>query len=363
MTRQGPRHPTQSVTRWGARIVVVSSLICAVATVAVAPAASVEPAASRPPAQPGEPWIVYQAPASDGSSPLRLVRPDGTDDHLLLDADPRIPGTAHPDWSPDGARIAFDVWLPQPSPPHRITIWTVRADGSDAREVATCDAPCLQLSYPAWSPDGTSLALMRFDIRESGDWGPSAIEVLDLVTGERRAVATTDDGTTAYYDLRWSPDGRSIVATMETYPNEAQGAVIGSSIVVLDVAESGTTTPVVITPADLPATQPDWGPDDTIVFVTASRVGRWDADASLMLVQADGTRLRALRIDRPGNAHEPIWADGRIVFTAADSSGPHVASIAPDGTDLIVSDWSLRNTTGEVRRTYARLRPAPDPSE
>lgn len=314
---------------------------------------------SRPPVLPDEPWIVYQAPAPNGTSPLRLVRPDGSDDHRLLDADRRIPDTAHPDWSPDGNRIAFDVWTPQPSGPHRLTIWTVRADGSDAREVATCQPPCLQLSYPAWSPDGRSLALMRFDIRDDGDWGPSAIEVLDLATGERRPVTTTADGTTAYYDLRWSPDGSSLVGTMETYSDEAQDTILGSSIVVLDVPGSGTAVPVVITPVGLPATQPDWGPDDTIAFVTASRVGSWPDDASLMLVQADGTGLRPLDTNRPGTSHEPIWADGRIVFTAADASGPHVASIEPDGSGLSVSDWSFRNTTGEARRTWARPRPTP----
>ncbi len=342
---------------------VASSLVIGVAASPPAPIASLDTRPGRPAVLTGEPWIVYQAPAADGTSPLRLVRPDGTDDHPLLDADRRIPDTGHPDWSPDGSRIVFDVWTPQPSGPHRLTIWTVRADGSDAREVASCVAPCLQLSYPAWSPDGRSVALTRFDIRPDGDWGPSAIEVLDLASGRRRPISMTHDGMSAYYDLRWSPDGRSIVATMETYPDEAQESVIGSSIVVMDVAESGTTTPVVITPADLPATQPDWGPDDTIAFVTASRVGTWADDASLMLVQADGTGLRPLETGRPGTAHEPIWADERIAFTAADTSGPHVATVAPDGTDLVVSDWSLRNTTGEVRRTYARPRPAPDPSE
>jgi Tol biopolymer transport system component len=327
------------------------------ASVLAAP--TVAQAPSRPAVLPGEPWIVYQAPTANGTSPLRLVRPDGSDDHRLLDIDPLIPDTAHPDWSPDGDRIAFDVWTPRPAGPLRLTIWTVRADGSDAREVATCHPPCLQLSYPAWSPDGRSLALMRFDIRPNGDWGPSAVEVLDLDTGERRPVATTADGTSAYYDLRWSPDGSSLVATMETYADEAQDTILGSSIVILDVPGSGTTSPVVITPVGLPATQPDWGPDDTIVFVTSSRLGGWAGDASLMLVQADGTGLRALETSGSGTSHEPTWADGRIMFTTADAAGPHVASIEPDGSGLSVSDWSFRNTTGEVRRTWARPRPTP----
>jgi Tol biopolymer transport system component len=204
------------------------------------------------------------------------------------------------------------------------------------------------------------MALMRFDIRDNGDWGPSAIEVLELATGERVPVATTPDGLTAYYDLRWSPDGTSIVASRETYTEDGQGTIVGSSIVVLDVSGSEAPDPVEITPADLPATQPAWGPGDTVAFVTANRAGQWHLGASLMLVQTDGTSLRALASDGWRSAHEPTWTpDGRIMFTAADPSEPHVAFVEADGSGLMVSDWSLRNSTGEVRRTYARPRPIP----
>jgi len=62
-----------------------------------------------PSALPGEPWIAYQG-GSGGPSRIRLVRPDGTGDHALIDAaTPPALEQLHPDWSHDGSRIAFSA--------------------------------------------------------------------------------------------------------------------------------------------------------------------------------------------------------------------------------------------------------------
>ena len=74
--------------------------------------------------------------------------------------------------------------------------WVTDATGSGAHEVAACEAlPCLQLEMPGRSPDGSSLALVRYDVAPDGHtWGASAIEILDLTTGARRSIAETADG-------------------------------------------------------------------------------------------------------------------------------------------------------------------------
>ncbi|HEX6867522.1 MAG TPA: hypothetical protein VF119_01895, partial [Candidatus Limnocylindrales bacterium] len=47
----------------------------------------------------GEPWIVYQG-GTGGPARIRLVRPDGTEDHELTPGE--APGEqSHPDWSRD----------------------------------------------------------------------------------------------------------------------------------------------------------------------------------------------------------------------------------------------------------------------
>ncbi len=335
----------------------------AVTTATCILAASASAAGQSPalvPVLEGEPWIVYHggdvAVGAGGGTRLYLVRPDGTDDHQLP-----IPGDiGHPAWSPDGGRIAFDIASPQPGGPSRNGIWVAAADGSAAHEIATCELPCLQLAYPAWSPDGSRLAIVRYDVREDGDWGPSAIELLDVATRERRVRAATADGTTAYYTPRWSPGGISIVAVLESYTAASEEVVTGSSLVILDAGAAETATPMSITPAELPAAQPDWGPADTIVFITAGSPTGWGDDASLMLVRADGSGLRPLVAPGPGRgiAGEPTWvSEDRVMFVAADPTGERIAWVSSDGSGLEREAWLLRTPRGSLQRTHASLRP------
>ena len=126
---------------------------------------------------------------------LHLVRPDGTDDHVIapefLDPgkDPNLEGAYNPDWSPDGTRILFlDAVHPGWS------IMVADADGSNVHEVVPCDDGCQVLTAPAWSPDGRSIAYARFE----GEWPPElytsrySIEVMDLETGVQRTVVSFD---------------------------------------------------------------------------------------------------------------------------------------------------------------------------
>ena len=93
--------------------------------------ASASPGASAAPTmRVDEPWIAYQF--DDG---IHLVRPDGTNPRALLpDATYRA---LHPDWSPNGAQIAFDAETDQGN-----EIWVVNADGTDAEAVVPRSTDC-----------------------------------------------------------------------------------------------------------------------------------------------------------------------------------------------------------------------------
>ena len=93
--------------------------------------ASASPGASAAPTmRVDEPWIAYQF--DDG---IHLVRPDGTDPHALL---PEATYRAlHPDWSPNGAQIAFDAETDRGN-----EIWVVNADGTDAEAVVPRSTDC-----------------------------------------------------------------------------------------------------------------------------------------------------------------------------------------------------------------------------
>ena len=104
-------------------------------------------------------WIVYSWDGTCRSSPpgasetqgLRLVRPDGTEPHLILRD---LAESKKPDWSHDGRRLAFTA----PDEAGALRIWTSSADGSDATPIET-DAECdVEEAYPTWSPDDSEIA-------------------------------------------------------------------------------------------------------------------------------------------------------------------------------------------------------------
>jgi Tol biopolymer transport system component len=308
----------------------------------------------------GEPWIVYQG----GSAPpsvLRLVRPDGTGDRLLIRTPMPTYAQAQPAWSPDGRFVAFSLYVTQEAGPDRVDLWLVEADGASARELATCELPCLQLADPAWSPDGDRIALVRHDIREEGTWGRSAIELLDVSTGARRTVAETADGTTAFYGPRWSPDGGALAVTVETYPDEDQLAALRSRVatVALDGPDAGRVVP--LTPSDLFAAEPDWRPGARIVFATATSPLDWFATASVFVIDVDGRGLLALTTLDDGPGIDPTWLpDGRVMYVASDRVlGQRIALVDPAGGAIELAGWSLQTPAGARQRTYAQLRPVP----
>ncbi|HEX6867521.1 MAG TPA: hypothetical protein VF119_01890 [Candidatus Limnocylindrales bacterium] len=314
---------------------------------------------------PGEPWIAYMSNvASADSDRIWLVRPDASDRHQV---DPGIDATQqeHPDWSPDGTRLAFDRWRADDadSSLDRIDLWTMAPDGSDARLLAACEAPCLQLANPAWSRDGRSIAHVRYGVASDGTWGPSAIEVTDVTTGTRTTVIESRGGEVAYYDPRWSADGRSIVFGLETYTDASESTLVSAVIAVIAVDPPAGTEPRIVTPAGLDAWGPDWHPtEERILFNT-----RFDpADAAsretatdIYEIRPDGTGLTNITDLGLGDlrAIEPTWTpDGRrIVFTQVDGfGGGQIAAIA-----LMDADGGNVSRLGFAAGSAGRMRPTP----
>jgi dipeptidyl aminopeptidase/acylaminoacyl peptidase len=177
---------------------------------------------------------------ADGQNPVPLTDDPGTEDQ--------------PAWSPDGRRIAYAAF---PKEGGSFDLWLVNADGSGRRRLTTTPANEI---FPAWHPNGEELAYVT---DASGNFDLYSIDVRDgrttpLVVSpdqEARPVFSPDGAKLAF--SRWPAHGRGSDAT-------------------LWVANADGTSPIELTAAPAPATNPAWAPDgQTLAFQHRGTTG-WE---------------------------------------------------------------------------------------
>lgn len=328
-------------------------------TASLAPTAGSASDEPSPAARAG-PWVAYQRWMGSDRTLLGLVRPDGSDDHILEISGTPSQHLAHPDWSPDGRRIAFDVFFEDPDVAigSRVEPWVVGIDGGAATRLASCELPCLQIAYPTWSPDGSRLAAIRYDIADAGGWGANALEVIDVASGERRVVAASANGLESWYFPRWSPDGRSIVMVTETYTDAEQGTHTGMALATVAVDGDGSGTLTTITESDIYPREVDWSwVTDTLVASVIPTMTSSMEEAQLVTLRPDGSGVRPLTSLAAGDpfAYQGSWdpTGGRVIFTTQGGSGLSLGFIGDDGTGLEVMPLSV------AARTHGRIQPTP----
>jgi eukaryotic-like serine/threonine-protein kinase len=132
---------------------------------------------------------LYQMPVL-GGSPRQLIR----------DIDSSI------DFSPDGSHFVFERGVPDRSV---IEVWTVQADGTGERLVATLPAYAGFIFGATWSPDGNTLAASTLGVGNDASWQLNAVNVADgrvrtLFFGGGRGIGRAV----------WMPDGNSLIAAV-----------------------------------------------------------------------------------------------------------------------------------------------------
>lgn len=305
----------------------------------------------------GQSWIAFQWQRGQGDA-VFLMRPDGTGTHPLLAS--VSPQTFHPDWSPDGSRIAYEAAGAKAD-----DIWLVDADGSGAQVLvdrsAQCGSSCGDAAYPAWSPDGRSIAFIRFDFAGDVHVG-CTLEVIGLADASRRTIYAGPAGTVLDYP-RWSGDGRSIVFEATTFPSPSlgRGTATGSTIAVIDAVKPGARPRVLTEPGRF-ATYPDWNPTRDLIVYSTYDLGEFqatDQPSNLYTIKPDGSGMTALTSYAAAGqrATQPTWTpDGeRILFTLVGQNPTfdnprHAAFIDSGGANLVEVPGSA---------THPRLRPSP----
>jgi Tol biopolymer transport system component len=135
-------------------------------------------------------------------------------------------------WSPDGAQIAVTLLLPDADNDWKV--YVMNADGSRIRPLTHRLSPGTVVSeaHPQWSPDGTRIAIMRwFDTGQGG--GTRAATIVDVATGNEREVG--DVAMNGFLGgSAWSPDGLSLLEL------PGDGSAATNHIIVVNVA-TGTS--------------------------------------------------------------------------------------------------------------------------
>lgn len=134
---------------------------------------------------------IYTVPSSGGDA--QRITPDDNVENF------------RPVWSPDGRRLAY---LSDRN--GYIRVWTMNADGSDAREFDTgphdSHSPHFEVA-PVWSRDGSRLLV---SVNREGRYD---LDVLDLSDGSASTVArAVDAGGGHYHALGWGPRGEWVYA-------------------------------------------------------------------------------------------------------------------------------------------------------
>ncbi|MEE7547615.1 biopolymer transporter Tol [Xanthomonas sp. Kuri4-1] len=240
-------------------------------TPTLSPDASMVAYTSMTPDRPGTAILVK---TTNNASPRVLSKPaPGQSDRL-------------PAWSPDGRDIAF---ARQDADGRCQVMVTAANGGDDEREVARCDDSEM-LSF-SWSPDGTSLLFGSMTGRNAS----AGLRLLDLRTGQWRALAYPSDRTGFDYAPRYSPDGRWIAFVR----NPQMGDLW------LLPAQGGTPRPLTRENAEIRGW--DWLPDSRGV-VFGQRV---DSQSRLYRLDLDSHRVRDLGIS---DAQTPALSDGKLAF-------------------------------------------------
>lgn len=198
-----------------------------------------------------------------------------------------------PAWSPDGTRLAI---LREQSPPSVVpnALTVVRPDGSVVAEVAG-DAG---LAF-SWSPDGRELAYERGDLRAL------LVARADGDGGRIVATAETNGGVT---DVRWAPDGTRILFDFDR-PPPAPFADPPTQLFAIDAASGFVQQ---LTHDAVPHSQPTSSADGKRLADVRGAGSR----SEIELMNADGSAARAVAL----GTQPALSADGaRIAYVHAGS--------------------------------------------
>jgi TolB protein len=253
-----------------------------------------------------------------GQEDIFTVKPDGSHARQITHTPPTQEGSEAPAWSPNADRIYFDS-----DRAGGIHAFSMNPSGLDVRQITMSDDG--SEFTPSASPDGRLLAY-EHDASDLSNGGIYLARRHDRDFAGARQLTLNPAVSTGGYDTHpeFSPDG-STLAFLRVLNDQRPTAM--SAIFIINIDGSGLTQ---LTPYDLNAIGPRWSPDGTrLLFSSNSDNASDQLSANVYAIGADGSDLTQLTDDTNGShSFTPDWSPDatEIVFAHA----------AADGSDLRV---------------------------
>ncbi len=240
--------------------------------------------------------------------------------------------------SPDGAQVVFRLgWASKDDLLPRAELWLAQADGSDLRRLTSGEA---NVSNPAWSPDGRFVAFLsdrETRTLEHEERGALALYVLPM-QGGGEAVRLTPRGR-AVAAPAWSPDGTQIAVRLTDAPDDDERARRKrrddvdlyrenekfSRLALVDVpnplhgGDDETPAPRVIIDGDWEIWQHRWSPDGAELAVVAANHTTWEEWFA---------GLRVAVVPAGGGAPDFVGGAGELYRTVGELTW------SPDGSQI-----------------------------
>jgi len=254
--------------------------------------------------------IAFSRQDQDGYPHIWVMADDGTG-QTMVGADPSgLMNDWDPAWSPDGSQLAFVRYESVPGDPEGpfIDIWKMNSDGSGQIRVSSGVS---DPDDPSWSPDGNRLAFNT----GGGD------EDIWVINTDGTVATNLTQSQAMYVSPDWSPDGSMIVFA---------GLSPDDGIFLMNADGSNPTRLFSHDDPDLPAGDPSWSPDGSqIVFWTY-----WGDDKEVVVMNADGSGVANLTQTPDSDEIDPVWSpDGsRIAFVSNRDNNYEIYVMSADGS-------------------------------
>jgi dipeptidyl aminopeptidase/acylaminoacyl peptidase len=268
-------------------------------------------------------------------------------------------GETSPQWSPDGANIAFLADRDK-----GLQVWVIPVDGGEADKLTNEDNDIQSFQ---WSPDGANISFVtrdtpknkaelekrkkeKFDaIVVDSDFIYSHLWTINVESREKKRLT---EGEFTVIDPQWSPDGAFIAFVMSKSGLQESSFIDLSDDRNTDIytisARGGAPRQLTTNPG--PDANPRWSPDGKLIVYTSSPEQKsWAAKTDAMVISPDGGTPRNLTKDfyESANSGESSLAwtpdGGAIYFSSGVGLYTHIFSVPVAGGEVTQVTRESRN--------------------